>query len=261
MCLFKKKIMKPTNRRALLFAINDYPGSENDLNGCINDINDLEKKLNKDFPGFNIIKYKDSEVTVDRFISTLSNAISVLKPGVTVLCLMDCCFSGSITRFINSPEHPTKNRFIDLGLPPREVNNKILSQVNYDKNNWIVISASKEDETSADAYIQGRYNGAFSYFAIKTLVPGITYRQWFDKIRENLPSRNFSQTPTLEGPNNLLDKVVFTGDVLIIAYSGHGTYTYDPHNDELDGQDEAIYLSDGPLIDDDIHLILDKIPE
>jgi metacaspase-1 len=60
---------------ALLFGINDYMGNSNDLSGCLNDIDDVEKKLNKEFPGFQIKKFKDSEVTTQRFISEIENAL------------------------------------------------------------------------------------------------------------------------------------------------------------------------------------------
>ena len=53
-----------SDRVALLFVINNYPGSANDLNGCINDINLAEQKLKG---LFQIRKFKDSEVTVANF--------------------------------------------------------------------------------------------------------------------------------------------------------------------------------------------------
>jgi hypothetical protein len=261
MC-FKNKSnpITPVNKRALLFAINDYTGSNNDLRGCVNDQIDVIKKLNKEFPGFDIRAFKDSEVTKKKFISEIESSISLLKSGATVILLMDCCFSGTITRFLNSPKHPTKNRFFDPQLPPRPVVNKILSQSTYDKNNWIVISGCGEKQTSADAYINKRYNGAFTYYALKALTPDMSYLQWFNKIREYLPSAQFEQSPELEGSSILLNRVVFSGEVLLIHNSSHGTYTYDTHGDEEDGQDEAVYLYDGPIIDDDIHKLLDKIP-
>src|SRR3990167_6137769 len=43
------------------------------------------------------------------------------------------------------------------------------------------------------------------------------------------------------------------GDVIVIHYSGHGTQVSDKSGDESDGYDEALYLYDGPLIDDTIN--------
>ncbi|MBB3179224.1 caspase family protein [Variovorax sp. Sphag1AA] len=51
-----------------------------------------------------------------------------------------------------------------------------------------------------------------------------------------------------------------SGDVVVITYSGHGTYQYDTNGDEADGLDEAlcphdIRLINAALIDDEIHAI------
>jgi hypothetical protein len=47
------------------------------------------------------------------------------------------------------------------------------------------------------------------------------------------------------------------GDVLFFYFSGHGSYTYDINNDELDGKDEMIISSDlQGVIDDELKSIL-----
>lgn len=51
------------------------------------------------------------------------------------------------------------------------------------------------------------------------------------------------------------------GDVLAFTYSGHGTSVVDKDSDEIDGKDEAICLYDGNLLDDEIRIILNKLPE
>jgi metacaspase-1 len=77
MCWHKKPPIAPItgDKVALLFGINDYMGNSNDLSGCLNGIDDVEKKLNKEFPGFQIKKFKDSEVTTQRFISEVEAAL------------------------------------------------------------------------------------------------------------------------------------------------------------------------------------------
>lgn len=259
MC-FKKWFSKPdpvtaANKRAILFAINDYPGSQNDLNGCVNDQMDLEKKLKSDFPGFEIIKFKDSEVTRKCFIDQIVQAISVLRSGdvlllhysghgtytydssgdesdgydeavylydgmvidddigealkaipegATVLLLFDSCFSGTVTREIVN----FKNRFV----PSKDSAKPLVKRRRFAKSemNWMVFSGCGEHQTSADSYFSGRYNGAFTYYALKTLKPGITYREWFTAIHRYLPSSEYDQDPTLEGNESLFDKKVFT---------------------------------------------------
>ena len=74
-------------KRALFFAINDYKGSNNDLRGCVNDQKNFIKRLQTDFPEFVISSYRDSEVTVAKFISEVSLAIDILQAG-DVLCVL-----------------------------------------------------------------------------------------------------------------------------------------------------------------------------
>jgi len=55
---------------------------------------------------------------------------------------------------------------------------------------------------SYDARINGRYNGAFTYYALKTLKnlpPSATYADWHNAIRGYLPSASYPQTPQIVG--------------------------------------------------------------
>jgi len=49
------------------------------------------------------------------------------------------------------------------------------------------------------------------------------------------------------------------GDVAVFTYSGHGTQVSDKNSDEGDPYDEAVYLYDGTVIDDDLRAILNGI--
>jgi len=77
---FKPDPIVPVKRRALLYGINNYGGG-NDLNGCLNDIDDVEKKLKGEFPDFVITKYKDAQVTCSTFFNTIKEAILVMRAG------------------------------------------------------------------------------------------------------------------------------------------------------------------------------------
>lgn len=46
------------------------------------------------------------------------------------------------------------------------------------------------------------------------------------------------------------------GDIAVFTYSGHGTQVLDADSDEGDPYDEAIYLYDGKVIDDELRIIL-----
>jgi hypothetical protein len=244
-------------RRLLTFGKNKYGGGNN-LNGCVHDSENIAKKLLELFPDFDVRKFTDYDVTVAKYKSEVSVAITTLNPGATVLILPDSCFSGTITRFMNNP-HPVKNRFFHSSkLPVRERVNVRLFRGQGDIR-WIVISGCQENQTSADCYEGGQYVGAFTYFAIKALTKGITYREWYNKIKTYLPSAEYNQAPTLEGPEELLNRKVFEDEVLVIHNSSHGTQVPDLENDESDGYDEALYF-DKPLTDDEINLLLQKIP-
>lgn len=82
MC-WKRKLQPITgNKVALLFGINDYMGSQNDLYGCLNDVSDVEQKLKTEFPDFQIRKFEDSAVTTHRFIDEIKNVYNTIKlPG------------------------------------------------------------------------------------------------------------------------------------------------------------------------------------
>lgn len=240
---------------ALMFAINNYPGSANDLRGCLNDQTDVANKLNELFPGFFIRQFRDSEVTRSKFISEITNAIDSLNAGdvllvhysghgtqvydksgdeadgydeavylydgtvidddigdalqnipegATVVLAFDSCFSGTVTRAIL----PMKNKYVQNPDIPKRDNKR--HRFNKSDMKWIVLSGCSENQTSADAYINGRYNGAFTYYLLKTLTKGITYKEWIDNIHKYLPSNNFNQNPTLEGNESLFNNQVLT---------------------------------------------------
>lgn len=62
--------------------------------------------------------------------------------------------------------------------------------------------------------------------------------------------------------NKLNDLVVnaAAGDEIVFTYSGHGTQVADRSGDEIDGYDEALYVYDGSIIDDELRAILQKTP-
>ncbi|MGI6337901.1 MAG: caspase family protein [Bacteroidales bacterium] len=51
------------------------------------------------------------------------------------------------------------------------------------------------------------------------------------------------------------------GDIIIIHYSGHGSFGLDPKKTEADGYSECLYLYDGPFWDREFVEILNLIPD
>ena len=253
MC-FKKKNTQPipvtSEKVALLFGINDYMGNSNDLRGCLNDINDVEKKLKAEFTGFEIRKFKDSEVTTQRFISEVEN---VLKSNAKVLyihysghgttigkcqalylyngpllddvicdlqnktpddkhvvCKFDSCFSGGMADR-DLPGNPRYLKSRFYQMPGVPVSEKATKKIGRgDVEKWIIFSGCGRDQTSADAEFDGRANGAFTVYDNRSYSFSDTYQSEMKKLSKHLPSDMFDQAPELEGNKELHSKIVFT---------------------------------------------------
>ncbi len=253
MC-WKKKPPEPIEKvehRILTFGRNKYGGG-NDLNGCVPDSKGLSKDVAVISPNIDIRMFLDYEATAKNYLDYSRRSIALLEPGATVFIPSDSCFSGGNTR-----GNPYKNRFLDPGLPFRE---NIRSHIFRGTNdiNWITISACGENQTAADAWISGGYVGAFTYYLRQVMRKGMTYREMYEAVRKYLPSTEFTQIPTLEGPEELVNRKIFEGQTLWVHNSSHGSWTYDKNGDEADGRDEGIYL-DRLIIDDETHEILKGI--
>lgn len=253
--------MPDATRRLITVAINDYPGSANDLRGCINDSRQIKDTLTSFWPDFDVHRLIDVEASVQAFSKLVETAISKLSPGATVLVLSDSCFSGTVTRFNFQDMIKFTNRYyqnpelFDVQYPKKA----FTSKDGMADMKWIAISGCGETQYSADAFIGGDYHGAFTYYAMNSLLPGMTYYDWFNKIRTILPNAMFEQAPDMEGPEELKNRVVCMGETLIIHNSTHGTQM--PGSGGSDEPiDEAICFYDGNLRDDDYNQLLNKIP-
>lgn len=249
---------KEVQHRYIGVGKNIYIGGNN-LNGCVRDVKNRPKKLISTFnQDIDCLVYTDGQATVENYKKIVARAVSLLSPGATVVIPADCCFSGTNTRHFDSSKHPTKNRYIDPGLPPVEkVRTKIFTAGDL---NWIAMSGCGEHQTSADAYINGNYVGAYSFYGDLVMRKGMTYLEWNEAIRKYLPGNGFDQAPEIEGPDFLLNRKLFEGQTLWIHNSSHGSWTYDRNGDEADGRDEGIYF-DYLLIDDQINELLQMIPK
>ena len=80
MCFKKKSISWPhSNRVALLFAINDYPGTANDLSCCIADLELSTSRLGA--LGFQIREFRDNQATRKQFREQLTYAFTNAVAG------------------------------------------------------------------------------------------------------------------------------------------------------------------------------------
>lgn len=262
-------------KRALCVAINDYPGSSNDLQGCINDQIEWAELLKCKY-GFQSVKtLSNKDVTIGNVKRELSNIINASNPGdvlvftysghgtsvidmdgdeadgkdealclydglwiddeirkllettkdgVRVTIISDSCFSGSVTRaaIAISQQNEPKARY----MPPSDkemvafmsfknikAKNSIFRSSQTEENmKEVLISGCSNTEVSYDAHFGTKYFGAMSYYATSILNenPGITYNEFYKKLREKLPNSQYPQTPQLEGSAENKNKIMFS---------------------------------------------------
>lgn len=72
-------------KRGLFVGINDYPGTNNDLNGCVNDFKDWCEELSQTFGVSNFIKLVNQQATKEAVKKSLTDLINQSVPGDLVV--------------------------------------------------------------------------------------------------------------------------------------------------------------------------------
>jgi hypothetical protein len=133
---------------------------------------------------------------------------------LTMLC--DSCHSGSISRSMSEIYRNTsksitapfdiRSRSYDKILPKNKMGKK-----NKGTQRHLLMSGCKDNQTSADAYIDGRYQGAFTWALTKTIRenPDINWQKAHEKTVELLSG--YSQEPQLSGDASAIFRNVFGG--------------------------------------------------
>lgn len=258
-------------KRSLHIGINNYPGTSNDLSGCVNDANDWQDALAA--RGFKTSMMLDASATKSNMHEAIAQIvgdtgrddISVItysghgtwvpdenndepdgrdealcpfdinmgeiltddelygifserRRGARIIMISDSCHSGSVAKF--APIMPGTEtdtwKFQQIRFMPPEIYlrqdeeslarafrvEKIPATTKKIRAATVLLSGCMDSEYSYDAWFNGRANGAFTYVALqtlKTLPNNATYRDWYQRIREILPHRNYPQTPQLSG--------------------------------------------------------------
>jgi len=137
-----------------------------------------------------------------------------LPKGVYLTMLCDACHSGTMTKNI----HPTK-RSKNI-LPPFDIRSRSMSKI-LPKNKMgkkakgsqrhVLISGCKDNQTSSDAYIDGKHQGAFTWALTKAIKenPDCT---WSEAHKLAVSFLNmYSQIPQISGDEDKINRKVFGG--------------------------------------------------
>ncbi|MEA3291928.1 MAG: caspase family protein [Pseudomonadota bacterium] len=127
-----------------------------------------------------------------------------------IVLISDSCHSGSVTRGDESDLDPDlpRARFLPPAawMPaarlPRTTRPAVLMGGMTQTGGDLLLAGCQDTEYSWDTRFNGRPNGAFSYFALKTLKTlsaDARYEDWFAAIRDYLPSTRLPQAPQIFG--------------------------------------------------------------
>ena len=167
---------------------------------------------------------RDSYITDDE----LNTILGGVQKGVHLEIILDCCHAGTGLKEMGlepppelAAEFPTRYRFLS---PPADIflrfsgEEDTLEQKGFTPGfrersvkEHILWAACRANQTSADAYINGRYHGAFTYYFNAHLRRNahITRSELLRKIRASLLHDGFSQHPELELDATTRDRQVF----------------------------------------------------
>ncbi len=164
----------------------------------------------------------------------IGQLLAGLADGVQLTVILDCCHAGTGLRVNAWQGSPIRVKTI---VPPPD----ILHRVNPRIEDWgenrrltmtagrqtlgvrrfaaraaaqgaILLAACRDNQVSADAWIDGDFHGAFTYFLWKAAGEAgfaVNYKDLILRVRHDLRSAGYDQVPQLEGPAALLAQPVF----------------------------------------------------
>ena len=153
----------------------------------------------------------------------LAAACDDIPQGALLTVILDCCHSGTGLRDFVRPrgiplsETPDRRRFLPHPESPHPdpERPRILARrfgVSITRTNAVLIAACRDDQTSADAWIEGGYHGAHTFYLCRALATGaldLSYRALVSATGTALSRAGFAQVPQLEGPAGLLARPAF----------------------------------------------------
>lgn len=166
------------------------------------------------------LNWRDKVITDD----TLRQIFNKVPAGVNTTLFLDCCHSGTMLdqteSLLENKDVKTKTRRTRKGKdsrylkPPASVLKKLADrklvdwQTSRDVNkDALLIAACQENQTAADALIDGKHQGAATAAMLKILKtnPGVTYKELVEAMRIYMKENRFGQIPDLDGSSKLYD--------------------------------------------------------
>lgn len=129
----------------------------------------------------------------------LNLIFGIIPPSCNIFSLIDCCHSGTMLDLKYRYKYATQ-------LSVNEINARPLD------GNIVMLSGCRDDQTSADAYMESKYNGAMTKAFVDTLKKykySITYLDLLEGMRGYLQSKNFDQVPQLSSSHVINEGTVF----------------------------------------------------
>jgi hypothetical protein len=143
----------------------------------------------------------------------LAAVVDPIPKGALLTVILDCCHSGTGLREPSHNGSGVRHRFLPhLAEPvafPRPVRRFGASVA---KTSAVLLAACRDDQTSADAFIDGKYRGAHTWHLCQTIRKATrnpTCRELVAATAPALSRSGFDQVPQLEGPARLLALPVF----------------------------------------------------
>ena len=143
----------------------------------------------------------------------LATSVAPVPEGALLTVILDCCHSGTGLREPSRNGSGIRHRYLPHLTEPTPFPRPVRRLgAGITKTDAVLIAACRDDQTSADAWIEGKYRGAHTWYLCRTLRNAgrnPTYRHLASATGAALSRAGFGQVPQLEGPSRLLNEHAF----------------------------------------------------
>ena len=139
----------------------------------------------------------------------------IARKGATPTFIIDACHSGTMLKDIpNIFSRKSISRFypMPIDIAARITKNVIKRTMNTEINEQaVLVSGCQDNQTSADAYIDGKYNGALTKHLLDLAKqnPNYTWKQLITILPKAVKASGYEQTPSITGGEALLNQKIF----------------------------------------------------